>query len=140
MLFVMEGGRTIKGAKAPVVNLVSGGYMAKVYRVQNRSWNGPYQSGPHNDIIETYFERHASDRNHPGPQTDTGIDRRPRDNERCAFASMKSLRKWFPRPLIDALADDGFYIWRMEAKITAVGERQILIDSKSVGEAVQCSK
>jgi hypothetical protein len=112
--------------------------MAGVYRIQNKRGKGPYQTGPHNDIVERYFGRHATDRGHPGPQTDAGISRYPQTEERCAFATMKALRKWFPRPLLDALADDGFYIWRMEADITAVGEHQILIDSESVREAVRC--
>jgi hypothetical protein len=112
--------------------------MATVYRVQNEHGLGPYRGrsiDQHTDVVRSILMSHSDMfDSHPTPLMDTGIERYMKEDELCAFCCMDSLLQWFEPALLEALKDEGFYIYKIKAKITKVGEHQVLIDGETVKE------
>lgn len=93
-----------------------------VWRIENTLGIGPYHGGGEVDLSS-----HNNVETHPTPRADAGIERWPEEDERCAFASMEDLKRWFTTAEIKALADAGYHIKRKRGVVvTAYGDRQVL--------------
>jgi len=102
--------------------------MSKVWRVENSDGIGCYtQDDFYVDEIEMMINRHCTRNGHPSPFNDKGIDRSPRPKEYCAFISRKQAHQWFTDFELKMLSENGFYLKELDANITAIGEKQILI-------------
>jgi hypothetical protein len=112
--------------------------MATVYRVQNELGLGPYRGrsiDQHTDVARSILMSHSDMfDSHPTPLMDSGIERYMQENELCAFCCMDSLLQWFEPELLEALKDEGFCIYKIEAEITKAGNCQVLIDSETIKE------
>lgn len=101
--------------------------MTTVYRVQNSESRGPYQDAFDNTELKDMEFAHNSDRTgHPCPHYDPDINRPPKSEELCGFATIKQLLNWFSKAELFMMKDFGFKIIKLDGHITAQSQTQIL--------------
>lgn len=97
--------------------------MIKIWRVEDKDGIGCYQG--HLPELERMYKKH--NKINPLPFKDKGIRREPRENEICGFINKEQAFKWFNKYELKNLKNLGFDLKEIKvAKITAIGERQVL--------------
>lgn len=107
--------------------------MTEIYRVENKKGKGCYRNlsdGIRNalerlmPLNEQFFE---SDKCHPLPCNDYGINRSQYDNEICGFETLRDATNWFTEIELKVLRRLGYELKKITVqKITAVGYHQVL--------------
>jgi hypothetical protein len=101
------------------------GTVRTVYRIQNEKGMGPYRN---DELLDGILKHHSLNlREFPIPAEDYGIRRYILSQEKCAFLSLHFLLNWFSKEEIKTMENMGYFITPVKAKITAIGEKQILI-------------
>lgn len=97
-----------------------------VYRVQNIHGRGPYYDTTENTKRHDMLLRHDRDHiKYPCPDVE-GLDFLP-GKHLCCFVNIQQLYLWFSHTEIEFMADDGYYIVAIKAKVIVASDKQALI-------------
>lgn len=97
----------------------------RVFRIEDDNGNGPFR---HDHILNAMGRHidHDCDNGFPTPHQE-GLDFRSGEHK-CGCASMRDLVTWFPRPVRQILAREGYSFTVLEVPDDRIqmGERQVI--------------
>ena len=97
-----------------------------IYRVEDSYGEGCYTTS------NEHIRKHAPSNGHPRPQEDDAIDRLPKHFEKCGLLNLNQVMAWFTTAELGMLEDDGFYLKRIKVLVKAIGNTQVLFDSRFI--------